>query len=69
VGTRRPRRKSFPNWRSRNLQQQSELFDRHQAGNPNLAIGSGLLLHYPMPVYLWFRKTEDGRPGESVPGR
>jgi hypothetical protein len=38
-----------------------ELYERYAAQYPGLAIESGLLLHYPMPVYFWFRDTADGR--------
>lgn len=38
-----------------------ELHDRTAAAFPGIAIETTLLLHYPMPVYFWFRDTEDGR--------
>jgi hypothetical protein len=30
-------------------------------GNASVAIERHLLLHYPMPVYFWFRNTPEGR--------
>ena len=39
----------------------AELLDRLTATYPGLVIEAGLLVHYPMPVYFWFRDTEDGR--------
>ena len=39
----------------------TELHDRTAARFPGTAIETTLLLHYPMPVYFWFRDTEDGR--------
>lgn len=39
----------------------TQLFDRYGPVYPAMAIEKGLLLHYPMPVYFWFRNTEDGR--------
>lgn len=38
-----------------------ELLASHRAEYPGLAIENSLLLHYPMPVYFWFRDTDDGR--------
>ena len=39
----------------------AQLFEQYHPAYPALAIEKGLLLHYPMPVYFWFRNTEDGR--------
>jgi hypothetical protein len=38
-----------------------ELHDRTAAAFPDLAIEANLMLHYPVPVYFWFRDTQDGR--------
>ena len=38
-----------------------ELHDRTAVSFPGIEIEKSLLLHYPMPLYFWFRDTEDGR--------
>jgi len=39
----------------------ARLFDRYSPAYPAMAIEKQLLLHYPMPLYFWFRNSEDGR--------
>lgn len=39
---------------------ESDLADRRK-NLPGLAIEQSLLLHYPMPVYFWFRNDAEGR--------
>jgi ABC-type amino acid transport substrate-binding protein len=36
-------------------------YEHRKEGLPDLAIEKHLLLHYPMPVYFWFRDDEQGR--------
>jgi hypothetical protein len=36
-------------------------FDDRKSRTPNLAIEPGIILYYPLPMYFWFPKTDQGR--------
>lgn len=35
-------------------------YERRRAALPGLAIEPGLLIHYPLPMYFWFPRTDEG---------
>ena len=36
-------------------------YEEHRARLPDLAIEDNLVLYYPLPMYFWFPKTDEGR--------
>lgn len=36
-------------------------YDSHKEALPDLAIEESLIFYYPMPMYFWFTRTEEGR--------
>ena len=36
-------------------------FELRKAAMPDISIESNLILYYPMPMYFWFSKTDEGR--------
>lgn len=46
---------------SRGASEILEDFDRVKSIAPGLAIERHMLLHYPLPVYFWFARDEEGR--------
>jgi hypothetical protein len=36
-------------------------FEQRKAAMPDISIETSLILYYPMPMYFWFAKTDEGR--------
>jgi ABC-type amino acid transport substrate-binding protein len=36
-------------------------YDERKAAIPSLAIEQGLILYYPLPMYFWFPRNDEGR--------